>query len=128
MKCLSAKVPSKSKDDNDVILFKPSQSLDIDTCANEATDFAFKSQNEAVHSRAKTFGGFSTFQGIIGSELLNKEARIATPQNESIERRDAMVVEWQTIEITLKKTGGKGLGIGVTGGPKSEIADGMVVS
>ena len=65
--------------------------------------------------------------------LVNK-ANDVKPKSDEIKKTKSVVAdteeyeEWETFEVELIKGGGRGLGIGVTGGPNSKVEDGIVVS
>lgn len=114
---LSANMPTTDENEKETILVKPTYSLDAD---------GSEGVNEEI--RRKTFsGGFSTFQKSNDIETPDNQGNISVTRKRSAEKEETRIVEWETIEILLEKTSGKGLGIGVTGGPKSRITDGMTV-
>ena len=126
-KSVSAHAASENETEKDTILLKPSQSLDVNILENEDASFTFNSRQNEVNIRTKSFGGFSTFQKNAEEEPMSREVKQVAARKRNMEREDEKIIEWDTIEIALEKSSGKGLGIGVTGGPKSRIANGMTV-
>jgi len=126
-KAASMNGSSGDETEKEVILVKPSQALDKNNAEREDSNLTLKSRHNGKVSRPKTVGGFSTFQKNVDDELSSKkqEKGSATRRDAAVEDEEKFV--WDTIEIGLEKSSGKGLGIGVTGGPKSRIADGMTV-
>ena len=121
-------LPATNEDEREVMLVKATHSLDLN--ANEDEDKntkAKKNQNDVISQRTQSFGGFSTFQKQNEEEIAELK-KISVSKSKSLESRSDHVDEMETVEIVLEKTGGKGLGIGVTGGANTKIKDGMTVS
>ena len=121
-------LPATNEDEREVMLVKATHSLDLN--ANEDEDkntIAKKNQSDIISPRTKSFGGFSTFQKQHEEDMAELK-KISVPKNNSLESGSDHVDEMETVEIVLEKTGGKGLGIGVTGGANTKIKDGMTVS
>ena len=95
---------------------------------HEDTNITLKSCHNDKDIRSKSFGGISTFQKVVDREMSSKKPDHTPARKQRAEKEDVKKIEWDTIEIALEKSSGKGLGIGVTGGPKSKIIDGMTVS
>ncbi|XP_065060168.1 uncharacterized protein LOC135687522 isoform X2 [Rhopilema esculentum] len=111
------------EEQKEVILLKPTHSLEVNTDVEDGRNMTLSSkQSEAVKQR-NSFGPFSTFQKQLDDEAPDQRitaSRAALNKRPSIEK-------WDNIEIVLEKTSGKGLGIGVTGGSRTKIAEGMTV-
>eukprot|EP00794_Sanderia_malayensis_P009948 gene9948-10968_t len=124
--------PEVDKMSKEVLLLKTSKSLDL-SVENEGQNFPLNGHVDSPllnGGRTKSFGGISTFQK---QQKLNGEndgiVVSSTPKriSSSAQDDDVEFEKWETIEIGLRKVPGKGLGIGVTGGPKTEIVEGMTV-
>ena len=126
----SSSINSGSSDEpeKEVILLKPSHGLDVNNDELEDANLTLKSYLSDKAVRPKSIGGFSTFQKSADGNLLSRNQLESPKGRKNAGMADVKKVEWDTIEIALEKSGGKGLGIGVTGGPKSKIVDGMTVS